>query len=684
MRWCRRRGPVAGAVALVLVLVVDGSAAVPARAARPAPAPTPPPAPTLVVGAATLTRCAASPLAYCGTLAVPLDRADPGSPMIDVGYRWYPARAPVGGGAAGTVLPVEGGPGYPSIGSVVGGYTTMYGPLLSDWNLLAVDLRGTGDSTPLDCRALQQFTGRLSGPGFAATAGACGRALDHRWRDASGRWIHASDLFTSAQAAADVAAVVTELDLPPVDLYGDSYGSYFAQVLADRYPALIRSVVLDSTYSTVTIDPWYRSSHDSMPADFDEACLRSPACGAAEPESPWARIGSLAARLRRDPVTGVVPDATGHDATVTMDVVGLVDLVNDAAGDPLVYRSLDAAARALLEDDDPAPLLRLYAQRLALDEEYTGIPAGEYSGELYLAVSCLDYPQLFPMSATPAIRTARLAAAVSGLPAATFAPFSTDEWLQQDQNTEAYTACLDWPTPTVAVPPTTGRLPLLPERLPVLVLGGEFDTWTPPVDVPGIMAQVGGDSRFVEFANATHVVGEGDQPCASTVIQEFVRDPAHLHSLDVSCAAEVPPIRSVGNFAGSLGAVTPVVATAGNTAGPEDLRLAAAAVATAGDAEARLEAIGAIADVGLHGGTIRPADHGSRLALHGDELVPGVAVSGTVVLGSGTDSARLVVTVAGTTALSVDAVWPASGPGDTAKVTGGAGELVLAGTTAAP
>ena len=89
-----------------------------------------------------------------------------------------------------------------------------------------------------------------------------------------------------------------------------------------------------------------------------------------------------------------------------MGVVGLVNLLSDAAEDTNIYRELDASARALLEEDDPAPLLRLYAQRLAVDEAYFGEPVREYSVELYLATSCLDYPQLFDMNASPAVRAA--------------------------------------------------------------------------------------------------------------------------------------------------------------------------------------------------------------------------------------------------------------------------------------
>ena len=200
--------------------------------------------------------------------------------------------------------------------------------------MLAVDLRGTGGSTPLDCPSLQNWSGATGGAAFRGAVAACGAELDHRWKTSSGSWVHASDLFTSAPAAEDVAAVVRALGLARVDVYGDSYGSWFAQVFAARYPSLVRSLTLDSTYAVQGLDPWYRSTLQAMPADFDTACADSPACAAAAPGSSWARIGALALRLRRHPVGGTVPGPQGSDETVTMNVVGLVDLVNDAAGDP--------------------------------------------------------------------------------------------------------------------------------------------------------------------------------------------------------------------------------------------------------------------------------------------------------------------------------------------------------------
>jgi len=650
----------------------------------------------LRLGTQTLARCQTAPLAYCGTLPVALDYATPTGPHITIAYRFYPAQAPTGGVASGTVVPVEGGPGFPSIESVSfpefggpSGYSSMYGPLLGRWNMLAVDNRGTGESTPLDCPALQHFSGPTGTEAFQRAAGGCAEALDHRWKYANGKWVHASDLFTSAPAAEDLAAVITALGLGKVDLYGDSYGSFFAQVFAARFPQLLRSVILDSTYETIGLDPWYRSSIDAMPAAFDAACSRSPACAQAAPGPAWERVVALAERLRASPVSGTVPGPEGAMEKVSMNVVGLVDLINDAAGDPHIYRELDASARALLDAGDPAPLLRLYAQRLAEDEDYFRVPVSEYSDELYLAVSCLDYPQLFAMSATPSVRAQQLAASEAALPAGTFSPFDTEEWIAQNQNTEAYTACLDWPAPTVAQPPIDTAPPLLPASLAVLVLGGELDTWTPAAGVPRVLEQVGGHARFIELANSTHVVGEGDTVCGSTLVQEFVADPQALESLDAACAANVPPIHTVGTYATRLSEEPPL--HTGDGAPAADLELAAAAVSTAGDAIARYAAIEARLDHGLAGGTVKASHGGSLLTLHDDRLIPEVAVSGTVRLTPAAEPedgqtvlATLTAKAPGMRRASFTASWTTAGAGAQAQLVGSVGSQPVAGSMPAP
>jgi pimeloyl-ACP methyl ester carboxylesterase len=690
-----RRTLTASTAALTLALVATALLALPAGASAAARRATSEAPATLQLGSQTLSRCESKPLAYCGRLAVPLDYSSPGGPDISIAYKFFGATS---GSAKGTVVPVEGGPGYPSSGSVSyrsgssqAGYAPMYGTLLEHWNMLTIDNRGTGASTPLRCAPLQGFTGATGTAAFQRTVGECANALNGRWHYPDHSPVHASDLFTSAVAAQDMAAVLHALGISKIDLYGDSYGSFFAQVFAARYPSLVRSVTLDSTYLTAGLDPFYRSSVESMPADFQAACSRAPACAAAEPGSVWTRIGALAASLRAKPVSGTVPGPGGKLEKVTIGVVGLVDLVNDAAEDKQVYRDLDAAARALLGDGDAAPLLRLYAQRLAVDEAYFGLPTSEYSVELYFAVGCLDYPQLFDMSASPAVRASQLAAAEAALPASTYGPFTTAEWLAQDENTEAYTACLGWPAPVSAEPPLPGPPPLLAATVPVLVLGGELDAWTPPVDVPKVLAEVGGHARFVELANSTHVVGEGETNCGSTLIRAFVAHPGDLDTLDASCAPAVATIHSVGSYADTLAAVAPLEATGGNGASANSLRLASAAVQTAGDAIARYAAVEAAHDHGLHGGTVAAMKGGELLTLSHDQLVPGVAVSGTVSLSPAPlpEDGQTVVaslTVAGERRRrsSFTATWTTSGSDAVARVAGEAEGAGVSGTMPAP
>jgi hypothetical protein len=167
----------------------------------------------------TRTASATSPAAFCGTLKVPLDWQSRGGPDISVCYRWYPATG--SGRPEGTVLPVEGGPGYPSILSVAPyGFRDMYGPVL------------------------QNYQGPTGTPVFAAVAGTCADALNTRWRGAGG-YVHASDLFTSAALAQDVAAVIRALQVPKVDVRfvefanethvvgeGDSYGCASSMIQA--------------------------------------------------------------------------------------------------------------------------------------------------------------------------------------------------------------------------------------------------------------------------------------------------------------------------------------------------------------------------------------------------------------------------------------------------------------------
>ena len=110
--------------------------------------------------------CADAPAGTrCGAIRVPLDRsgAVPGTLRIEFErYLRRDRRRP----AVGTMLAIEGGPGYSTTDSR-DGYLKLLAPLRARRDLLLVDLRGTGHSGALDCKTFRRNV-KLRGAGLLA------------------------------------------------------------------------------------------------------------------------------------------------------------------------------------------------------------------------------------------------------------------------------------------------------------------------------------------------------------------------------------------------------------------------------------------------------------------------------------------------------------------------------------
>src|SRR5579864_2492007 len=87
---------------------------------------------TLTVGRLTLHRCA-TPAPWCGTLQRPLDPSGAIGGSITIYFEYYPHTG--SGATAGTLVPAEGGPGYPSTESRAD-YLALYAPLRATHDVL--------------------------------------------------------------------------------------------------------------------------------------------------------------------------------------------------------------------------------------------------------------------------------------------------------------------------------------------------------------------------------------------------------------------------------------------------------------------------------------------------------------------------------------------------------------------
>jgi len=153
----------------------------------------------------------------------------------------------------------------------------------------------------------------------------------------------------------------------------------------------------------------------------------------------------------------------------------------------------------------------------------------------------------------------------------------------------------------------------------------------------------------------------------------------------------VPAIHAVGIYAPTLAAQPPIEPAEGSTAPADDLRLAAGAVSTAGDAVARATAIGTTRDAGLHGGSVTAGHGGSLLTLSGDQLIPGVRVSGTVALApspiavnGSIATASLRVSASGMPKATFTATWTTAGSSALAEVAGTVAAQAVQGSMPAP
>ena len=560
----------------------------------------------ITVGDLTLRPCGVVAHAFCGHLDRLWEPGHPAAGKVRVGFAFVPARD-AGRPAQGTFVPHEGGPGYATTGTGAS-YAAMYGPLLRHRNLLLVDQRGTGRSTALSCPDLQDLT-----IAYSVAAGRCGRSLGRR-----------SDDYTSARSSDDLAAVIRRLGLGRVDLYGDSYGTFFAQVFAGRHGDLLRSIVLDSAYPTYGEKAWYPTQGPAMRTSFVKACRRSPSCRGDGPGFGPA-LRRVLHRVRAHPWHGVSHDGDGRRAQVTVNGETLTTTAFGATYGPYTYRELTAALRSALRGDR-APLLRLVAEA-----EGGGTNAGPvraYSEGLDAAVICHDYPQLFDMTAPPPTRMRQFHRAVSRRTAthpATYGPFTVREYARSDW--QELNWCTRWPKAAAVNParpprPRGGHYP----RVPTLVLSGELDSITTPAE-GAMVARHFPRSKQIRFANSFHVTAIGDtDDCAVRVVRRFLRTPSQWPRH--GCARTVPQLRATGGFPMRLRGV-PVAAGHGSALAR---RVAPGAAATVADLIDRWWNNFSGHSVGLRGGRWSyTGDRTTIFHLHGVRLTIDLAVSGKAI-----------------------------------------------------
>jgi pimeloyl-ACP methyl ester carboxylesterase len=516
--------------------------------------------------------------------------------------------------SSSAVLALAGGPGQ-AANPLAGFIAKAIAPALRSRDLIVYDQRGTGRSDPLDCHntpALEQARSE------AQLAEQCALQLGP-----------ARGAFTSEESVQDIEAIREAMGYEKLVLYGTSYGTKVALEYAERYPEHVEALVLDSVVLPEGPEPFSLSSIQALAPVLEELCSEG-AC-AHITANPLGDIATLAVRLRRHPLSGLVYDGAGHRHSATLREADLYNVL--VAGDlnPALRALLPAAVQSALHSD-PNPLLRLKALSEGLIPNVPLQPRGsqaereageEEDNALFLTTSCEEKPFPWQRSAAPATREAEALAALHALPSSDFYPFdAATAWADS-----LVPVCRDWPNAAPA-PPAPSPLP----NVPTLILSGAQDLRTPTSGARAVAARIPDAQLLVVPYTGHSVLGSDFGDCAQDAVEAFFAGSAVqpcTHEPDPFSPTPITPTR--------LAYVQPVPGLHG-TAG----RTLTAVLDTIVDLERQV--IGATLQVqqelptgssfgGLHGGYARLS--ASAVSLHGLTFVPGVALSGTLPASGG-------------------------------------------------
>ncbi len=425
----------------------------------------------------------------CGTLDVPEHRGDPASRRLSIAVAILPAN---------TLSPkpdplfvLAGGPGQAA--SSIADFAARLSDVRTTRDIVLVDQRGTGRSSPLDCKAFARSNDLADALDIdpLPKARACAAEIAARGVDLA--------RYTTDDYIADLEDVRRALGYPKVNLWGGSYGTRVAQEYLRRHPGVIRSVVLDGVAPPsmiVSLDVWTTRERaiDAVVA----ACGRSTACRAAHPD--------IAATL--DAIHTRLGDAV-RDAALTMPRTGETRTIRIgfdaflAALQPIVYQPESAAllpeilARA--RDGDFAPLV---ATLSAFDDAMEG----ELNAALHYAVTCAeDVPRVTPARERAALEGTRAASLVGRVLA----------------------VCDAWPHGAM---PADFATPVTSD-VPVLLLSGGLDPVTPPRYAEEV-AKTLTHARSIVAPGFGHIISA--RGCVPRLIAKFV-DAAGFDTLPATC-----------------------------------------------------------------------------------------------------------------------------------------------------
>jgi pimeloyl-ACP methyl ester carboxylesterase len=294
-------------------------------------------------------------------------------------------------------------------------------------------------------------------------------------------------------------------------LYGESYGTQYAQTYAARHGEHLAGLILDGTVD-LTLDGFEfyaeeaQAFNDTLVATLD-TCNDDPACRADLRGDAVAAYDRLSARLERRSLPFGFPLPMGGLADreftfADLEVAAAGQMYNE--GDRMLF---SRALAAFVSRHDLAPLARLFYLSLGLDPQtLAAIPDPYFSDAMYYAVECQDYAypggtrqeraEIYMRAGDP------VEAAVPRLASIFYGDLP----------------CVYWPRATRNL---IRPEPLIAAGIPTLVLGATADPATPVGNGISVYQHLD-DGYLITQQGGPHIIFGRGNACPDDIVTDFL------------------------------------------------------------------------------------------------------------------------------------------------------------------
>jgi pimeloyl-ACP methyl ester carboxylesterase len=490
-------------VLALLPLLMAGCS--PVGSAAPQPTPPPPASPARTgEAAAPLARFYDQRLDWtpcrgeytCARVEVPLDYDNPAGPTIELALLKVPASDP--GRRLGSLLVNPGGPGVSALDYAQAADQVVSPAVRAVYDVVGLDPRGVGESTPLDCVTDEQFNASLDEgdptPDTPAEVQAFVASVQEFGAGCEQRSPALTPHVGTVDVARDVDIVRAALGEERLTMLGKSYGTSIAAEYARQFPQRVGRLVLDGAVDPTLTDEdvllGQAQGFELAYSRFAQACLSS-GCSLGDSERQVQQAAQrVLALAERSPLP-----TTGRPLTEALATYGIAYPLYfpPQQGYPL----LEAALQQALQGDGTA-LLQI-ADAYLLREPDGSLATNQW--DAFTPISCLDRPgQSSVADVQQALPKFREASPIFG-----------------DSLAWGLLACLDWPVESEGLPSPVAAS----GAPPIVVVGTTGDAATPYAWAQGLADQL--DSGvLLTYEGTPHTAYRKGSTCIDDAVDTYL------------------------------------------------------------------------------------------------------------------------------------------------------------------